>query len=301
MKKFLICILIISMLVSLVSCNKYSNSDKGADSPKTYAALEFGGYESYYLSGANHKEDIKLSKTTYSGMPGGTSKNINVLGTEYNAKYDESKKGYYYNEDIDYYEYIIDQYDYEFGVNKNTGRVDECSLSIRNYAEVIADSPKLTREECQNIALDVLGRYVNVDEYEFTLVQTSDLLEYKVHNFWFTRIIDGIETKDAAYIVITEYGDLWQYIFTCLGEMKDATVPNAEEISAIEKCVDEKVKSIYANVSEKYSIEYEIRDKYFVKLEDGKYAMEYVVDVHLEYKDSEDSGFAERISLLIYV
>ena len=51
----------------------------------------------------------------------------------------------------------------------------------------------------------------------------------------------------------------------------------------------------------KYSIEYEIREKYFVKLEDGKYAMEYVVDVDLTPEKSEEYGFSEKISLLVYV
>ena len=310
MKKFLLCILIISMLVSLVSCNRYSDRDKGADSPKTYTALEFGVYESY-LSGANHKEDIKLSKTTYSDMILGTSKDINMLEISCNAKYDESKKGYYYNEDIDCYECITDQYNYEFGINKNTGRVDKCLLFNYDYLSTKESSPKLSEDECRNIVLNILDQYVNTDEYFLEYTHKSFYTtgksfsitgkRYETYIFSFVRIIDGIETKDNAYFEITEYGDLIQYIFTCLGEMKDATVPNAEEISAIEKCVDEKVKSIYANVSEKYSIEYEIQDKYFVKLEDGKYAMEYVVDVHLEYKDSEDPGFSERISLLIYV
>ena len=312
MKKLLYFILITSMLVSLVSCNenttvtqddstvKNTDSNENEDIEKTYTALEFGVSDSY-LTGANHKEDVKLQKTTYSGMARGTSKSINVLGTEYNAKYDESEKGYYYNEDIGYYKNTTDEYIYKFGINKTTGRVDECSLYIKNYPKVKEGSTKLSRDECKEIALNVLEHYANLDEYEITHVGTSDLLEYKVHNFWFTRIIDGIETKDAAYIVITEYGDLYKYIFTCLGEMKDAVAPNADEISAIEKCVDEKVKSIYANVTEKYSIEYEIREKYFVKLEDGKYAMEYVVDVDLTPEKSEEYGFSEKISLLVYV
>ena len=125
MKKFICLILLISMLVLLVSCNENTEftqddateentvSNQNEDKAKTYTALEFGVYESY-LSGANHKEDVKLSKTSYSAMARGTSKNINVLGTEYNIKYDESKKGYYYNQNIDYFEDTTKEYGYEF-------------------------------------------------------------------------------------------------------------------------------------------------------------------------------------------
>ena len=303
------------MLVLLVSCNENTEftqddateentvSNQNEDKAKTYTALEFGVYESY-LSGANHKEDVKLSKTSYSAMARGTSKNINVLGTEYNIKYDESKKGYYYNQNIDYFEDTTKEYGYEFGINQNTGRVDKCLLFHNNYLETKDTSPKLPEEECKNLAVKILGQYVNVDEYNLQNTQKSFYTtggRYETYIFTFARIINDIETKDQAYIEITEYGDLIQYIFTCLGEMKDAVAPNADEISAIEKCVDEKVKSIYANVTEKYSIEYEIREKYFVKLEDGKYAMEYVVDVDLTPEKSEEYGFSEKISLLVYV
>ena len=104
-----------------------------------------------------------------------------------------------------------------------------------------------------------------------------------------------------AYIVITEYGDLDSYIFTCLGEMKEAVVPTKDELSKVRDAVDEKVKSIYSNIEKSYGVEYEIRDEYFVRLADGSYAMEYVVDVNLTPNDPEGLKLIEKISLLVYV
>ena len=262
-----------------------------------YTALEFGASDSGVV---NHKLDIVLNKTTYVDTTSDTLKSVDFLGTEYNAKYEKSEKGYYYNENVDYFE-VTDKYAHDFGINRNTGRIDVCEMYMVNYAQIKEGSQKLSRDECQEIALDILKQYVNLDEYVLTKAATGDLIEYKVYDFWFTRIIDGVKTNDKAYIVITEYGDLFNYIFTCLGEMKDAIVPTKEELSDMKVAIDTKVNSIYANVKKSYTVEYEIRDEYFVRLADGSYAMEYVVDVNLTPNDPEGLKLKEKISLLVYV
>ena len=271
--------------------------------PSKYTALEFSASDSGV--GANHNMDIKLETTKYFDTTLKELKNINLLGFDYNAEYKESQNSYYYNVDVDCYESTIrKEYDYEFEINRKTGRVDRCLLFQFNYLSTKGSSPKLSKEECENIALNILSQYVNTDDYILKDSYKSFYTtggRYETYIFSFVRVIDGIETKDNAYIEITEYGDLIQYIFTCLGEMKDAVAPTKEEISMMQDAVDEKVKSIYSNIEKSYGVEYEIRDEYFVRLADGKYAMEYVVDVDLTPNDPEGLTLKEKISLLVYV
>ena len=316
MKKLIFLTLLLSVALLFISCKGDTDtqieveefSQIGEETtevetkPSKYTALEFSASDSGV--GANHKTEIVLKKTTYSDTTSETLKSINFLGTEYNVKYDKSEKGYYHNEDLDLYKDVTDGYIYDFSVNRDTGRVDKCILYGKNYAQEKEGAKTLTEDKCKNIAVSILNKYENADAYTLTNVETTSYImegNYKVYRFWFTRIIDGIETKDKAYIVITEYGDLDTYIFTCLGEMKDAVAPTKEELSMMRDAVDEKVKSIYANVEKSYGVEYEIRDEYFVRLADGKYAMEYVVDVDLTPNDPEGLTLKEKISLLVYV
>ena len=278
------------------------------DLSKTYTALEFGVYE-FNFSGTKHNQDIKLGETTYFEASSNIPKSINVLGMEYIAKYDESVKGYLYNENIDYYKYTADTYTIEVGLNKNTNIVDYCSFAYKNYGENKKGSSKLTQDECKNIATDILNQYVNSNDYELTNVEKVSLTTYNMYRFWFTRIINGIETKDSAYIAITEYGDLSKYIFTCLGEMENAIVPNADELDAIDASVHEKIRLIYSDIPEEYDMKYETRSREFVKLEDGKYAFEYVMVVNLLPKNSNNSNnseiiyleHSEVVNLLVYI
>ena len=270
--------------------------------PSKYTALEFGIYDSEV--GANHNIDIKLGTTTYVDAPNKKMMQITVNGITYKADYEQSQKGYLYNEDFNLYRSVDDTYIIEMSVNKNTGIVDMCMLVNKKYLSSKDPTQKLNQDECTEIAYKILGQYVNSEEYTLTCVEKDYRTtggRYDIYQYWFYRIIDGVVCNDSAYIVITEYGDLYGYQFTCLGEMKDAVVPSEEELSDMRVAVDNKIKSIYANVEKSYGVEYEIRDEYFVRLADGKYAMEYVVDVNLIPNDPEGFKLIEKISLLVYV
>ena len=70
--------------------------------PSKYTALEFGIYDSEV--GANHNIDIKLGTTTYVDAPNEKMMQITVNGITYKADYEQSQKGYLYNEDFNFIE-----------------------------------------------------------------------------------------------------------------------------------------------------------------------------------------------------
>ena len=65
--------------------------------------------------------------------------------------------------------------------------------------------------------------------------------------------------------------------------------------------VEEKLKSIYDSISDKYTVSYEIRDPLLIRLSDGKYAFEYSVGVSLASHDNPDMPFSELTKLLVYL
>ena len=201
--------------------------------PSKYTALEFSASDSGV--GANHNIDIKLGTTIYNNIPKEQVQKVAINGILYEANYEKSQRSYLYKEDVDFYRSVDDTYIIEFGVNKNTGVVDNCRLVNKKYLSSKDDSQKLNQDECTKIAYQILEQYVNLEEYTLTLIQKDYRTtggRYDIYEYWFYRIIDGVKTNDKAYIVITEYGDLYGYQFNCLGEMKDAIVPTKEELSA---------------------------------------------------------------------
>ena len=115
------------------------------------------------------------------------------------------------------------------------------------------------------------------------------------------RLIDGVETGDTAVISITVFGDVIGHTFGLLGAMKGATLPSESDIKLIEENVDKKLQNIYSNVTDKYSVSYEIPDPLFIRMADGRYAFEYFVEVDLTPKDDTEHTISEVTKLLVYV
>lgn len=122
-----------------------------------------------------------------------------------------------------------------------------------------------------------------------------------VYTFHFSRIIDGIETYDCAIIGITVFGDIIDHSFLSLGEMKDAKLPSESDMEIIEENVDRKLKDIYNNVTDKYSVSYEVPEPLFIRMADGRYALEYFVEVGLTPKDDAEYTISEATVLIVYV
>ena len=65
--------------------------------------------------------------------------------------------------------------------------------------------------------------------------------------------------------------------------------------------INEKISVIYNNVSEKFEISYDISEVVFVKLENGKRAMIFDIDVDLLNKNDSSLHFGEFTKLLVYL
>lgn len=189
----------------------------------------------------------------------------------------------------------------EKGINSYTGNTDWYYFYNKNYLAEI-NKPELTRDECREIAKKYFDEFIDSSEYDVTYERYMYVPEWKgVYTFHFSRIIDGIETYDYAIIGITVFGDIIDHSFLSLGEMKDAKLPSESDMEIIEENVDRKLKDIYNNVTDKYSVSYEVPEPIFIRMADGRYALEYFVEVGLTPKDDAEYTISEATVLIVYV
>ena len=292
MKNFIaiICVTTI-ILLCVISCSPMQK--------KEFVVLEVGEYDSN--SEANHKTEISLSPKITKNNLNNTTKAVQYNNTKYDSEYKRTNEGYFYNNKLDIYDYKDGETRITFGINSGTNKIDRYSWVNDNYVKDIS-KPELSREECIEIAWNYLTKYIDTADYEVVGEKYLTIPEYKaIYEIEFRRVIDGIQTSDCAYIGVTVFGDISDHLFISLGEMANAKLPSDEDMQTIRTKIEEKLKTIYDNVSDKYTVSYEIPDPVFVRLSDGKYAFEYDIDVSLAPHDNPDMPISELTKLLVYL
>lgn len=299
MKKIIAFLLMISLSASFISCS--TKEDIETDNSERFKVLEVGDYD--YVSGAEHSCEISYNTEFYKKTDIEQNKKIGFNGIDYQMEYIETRETYLYNGNADFYINKEGNTIIQIGTNCSTGNVEWYSwYDLDHYKS--SDKEKLTKSKCREIATEYVKQFLDISEYELT--SESDLPSkedgYVSYLFIFTRIIEGIETCDSAFIRITEYGDISLLNFVSLGSMKDAKLPSESDMKTIEENVEKKLQDIYDNVSDKYSISYEIPKPTFIRMHDGRYAFEYSVGVELTLKEGDDARpFSELTQLIVYV
>ncbi len=281
------CFLVIAMTLSVL-----------IDLIRPYRVLEVSGFDNFVH--AEHKAEIDLITSVYPNIFMKSEKTICVNGVDWDVEYQSSTNGYYYKSHVDFYKKSENGSQVQIGVNCSTGRIDSYSWVDRNYANEKQNESRLTEEQCLAIAKAYLNDYTDADAYEMVAVRDLKIPEYGgLYDFELTRTINGVETSDRAYIGVTVFGDVVSHLFTSLGEMKGARLPSDVELQKIEALVYEKLDGIYENVADQYEISYDIIKKSFIRLSNGKYAMQYDVDVSLFTSDSINP-WRESTKFIIY-
>ncbi len=263
---------------------------------RRYQPLEVGGFD--YVSDADHEEETALKMDVYEKTFAVSSKQITMHDVVYQTTYDKSQKGYYYHQDVDIYRAEGEDFSADFAVNADTGRIDRFFLASKSYDK---SKEVLTRDACLALAQEYLGEFTVALDYTLVGEEYREIPEYTaVYEFEFARMIGGMKTSDAAYVGITVYGDVISHVFNSLEEMKGVKSPSAEVIATVNKNVDAKMKTIYSAISNQYRYSYEVEDIILAKMENGKLALLYEVDVTLE-PVGEGKSFSEFTQFLIYL
>lgn len=290
MKKMIAVLALIGILFTVGGCSKVEPAVSGElNSVKLgYTILEVGGGDSV-VTGAQHNQDISLKREYTAESKESKEKTITHHGVEYQVTYEETIKDYYFNDEVRRYVKRNGRNSVEFEVNTKTGRVD----GYWWYEEDYLNNPNLekkSRNECLTVARDYLASYIDDPEaYELVEESFEGIPEYEAqYDFCFARMINGVRTADFARIRVTIHGIVWSHVFDCFGEMKGAQLPDKEEMTTIQEDVEKKLDTIYESVKEKYDVSYELTKMRFVRLADGRYALDFNYDVELLSLASEN-------------
>ncbi|MBP3369841.1 MAG: hypothetical protein J6L85_03720 [Clostridia bacterium] len=308
MRNLSICLLVILLILTFISCSTKTSEvlevgefDNNS-ATKTFEVLEVGEFDNN--SEAKHYAEIVLQNDKYKKSNIEKNKAVTLNETQLDLTYPTSKNSYFYHDNVDYYENKQNGKTTRVGINSHSGRNDRYSYYDKNYLDEInkKSATELTRDECFDIARKYFDKYEDTSQYTLVNERYDDIPEWRgTYSFEFRRVVQGIETCDCAYIRITVFGDIIRHTFISLGEMKDATLPSESDIKLIEENVDKKLQDIYSNVTDKYSVSYEIPDPLFIRMADGRYAFEYFVGVDLTPKNDTDSTISEATTLIVYV
>ena len=287
MKKTMIFILSVILAVSLFSCS----------APRKFEVVEMSGHDGNSV--VERHNDINIVFENYKKILK-FNKSVTINGQTAVGEYTRTSKTYLFNSEMDHYECKDGDTPITFDINANTGVICKYRYLSRDYLEKRKNTDVLSESECLEIAKQYFNNYADADAY--TLVKTDYLKipEYQaVYKFKFSRLVDEIETSDDAYISVTVFGDVISHLFGTLNEMDELPELSEEDYKTIEANVDAKVKSIFDPAKDEYDYSYFVKEKRFVKLSDGAYAMEYSISA--DFIPKNPSALAHREGALLFV
>ena len=310
MKKLLIALLILSLSLSLFSCNSVKEPQPTGTSEKhtenapkeqIITVLEADGEHSF--SEVTHKSEIELKSSSYiDDSKTDSQKTFTFLNNDYTLSYSETRTDYLYGESMIVYSYSSGGKFVEIGADPETDRIIMFIGSSINYYETVDKNQLKTESECLDIAKDYLKEFTNESDAYVLLYETHSgkTESAAIHSFTFSRKINDLETYDSVLISLTAYGDLLGIRFRSFESMKDATVITSDQLKKVDAAINEKIENIYKDQKSTYNISHKYDNILYLRLADGKYVLEYDVSVTLTQKDSENICY-DRARLIVYI
>lgn len=274
MKKYLVCILIISMFI-LCSCktnistssdnqqiseistveiklnddeNKSTVDDIKDDTQnqKTVINVDFQSAKMSFVGSNDNVSTVEkeysfdkvsaFEKYTKENTP---NKSFNILGIEYkDAQYFQSEKNQYTGEEYDIYKNEV----VEIYINSE-GVVDFFLPSKR--VDVFSDESKQSEETAKKY-LDII-----IPNYKYDVVRVVDVQGLKIYNF--SKSINGICTSDTVGIALLPDGSFGWYTINNVGKYDNIEIKNFNIDDFLQR-VDKYVEDAFGDVLVDYRI-----------------------------------------------
>ncbi len=277
--------LAVAMILSILNRNR----------PEEFLEIvEIGGYE--YVTDAKHKVELDASIEFYQNPDAEPQKTISIGDEEYVVAYDFSQMDGLYQNDLDYY--VNEEKQLKVGFNSATGRMD--SYSFTDQSQLAASGmEQLTRDKLIRVAQKYLSDYVaDAKLYEWFDMYETDI--EGVYALEFYRMNGAVKTMDRATIGMTIYGKVVSHTFHSLGEMKGAPTLSEDALKLMAAQIDVRMQTIYRNVKTRYVVYYYVSDMTYIKMSDGRYAMDYELTAELTSVMIQEK-LTEKTRLLVYI
>ena len=289
-----------------------------AQVPPSTVVYEFHGDNDCTSSLFHHTEDIHVNRTTsqtkaeLEGAKVTADAASPYLGVAATGTYTDSKSQMYYAEDYDCYSATTESGNkYGFSINSNTGKLVEFSyqhepvkIDGQWYDNAVLDDldkPFLTQEECTKIVEGLFYKGMGATgTYTMTVRYRPDpSLVHGFYSYRFTRTVDGKETNEDTFIYITDRGRIILISAIHFGSFDNADLPdyNEEELTA---AVEYKLAKIYKDVLDTHSLYYNVESSKLARLNDGKFYLEYQLEVYMITEQGTSSAH-DHVNLLVCI
>ncbi len=315
MKKYLVCILIISMFIlcscktnistisddqqasalSMVETNqnnsenesKINDVDDGLKNQKTVINVDSKSAKMSFVGSNDNISTVEkeylldkvsaFEKYTKENMP---NKNFNVLGVEYkDVPYYQSERNSYTDEDYD--EFKNDKV--EFHISKN-GMVTffSCNEPLKVFSDENKQSEELAKKYLEIILPD----------YKYDIVRKYQIDAIDKYTYQFFKTINGVRTSDGVSISLNSNGELKSYIIHDIGKYDNIEIKDFN-IDDFLKRVDEYVKEGYNKSLVDYSLS---DDGPFLKVfTDDKLELNIPIVINVKSEEGKEYKFREQV------
>lgn len=257
-----------------------------------YEVLEWGVWDCGFLATHMYDEDeIALSRDTDSVAEFKLfrDKAIRINDEEIQGTYTLTYNSYLYRGELEGYRYETPERIVKMGINKNTGRCDSYYSQVKTE-KTSSNNEAVTksREECLVIAREYFNQYVS-DPSSYVLSKEKDF--WDEYQFYFSRQIDGLLTRDEAIITVDDRtGEVTAHTFTLLEEFKNQERPSDEVLQAVEAAVNERLDVMHTNSKishsiDEFHVEYEEKEIKLSKMADGRLVLEYFLKLNYTPKN----------------
>jgi hypothetical protein len=201
----------------------------------------------------------------------GTKKTVIIHGVEYTGTYKNSTRSDYYGDDTDNYVVGTGTGRVEFSINCETGVMVKFSFTGDH-----STGKKLTKDECYDIAIEHLKKYVpNIEEYELTMAHNQGgKLGYL---FRFFRMFNGMKTSESIDVRVDHSGEVYNHSLYSIGIMKDLDM-SAINMDDVNKVISDKLSTMY---KEYETDSFSPKNIMLAKLADGNYIFVYKLGVNV--------------------
>ena len=166
------------------------------------------------------------------------------------------------------------------------------------YVETNTSDVKCSEENAVQLAKNFISDIVNVDD--FTVTNIIDMEDVRAYEIVFVKYVDGIKTKEEAYVSVTYDGQVYSYVANMLGQFTKDT-KNPFDMEKVKAEVYSRLEELTKDIKDKYDkIEYRDEEFRLTRLKDGSLAILYTGEIRCLKNFGEETQIGgERIKMLV--